>query len=276
MSKTIEFSIEPFVYKMTLHDSVLRIVSKHMEECYVWSTIIDGMLMDPDTVKNDSSSQKQFVVNLDPDEIFDLFESYKSGVLDNSVKITFPTMYKNENEHICIVVDIQRTFGKQRHDTKWIILSAENIAKDLINYQKIEHFKIKTISKLHVVENLVQQLEQTVSESNQKVVDMKNEMDLLLKQLLEMTGRLSALETKHTSLGMKHTSLETKHTSLESTVSDIESTVDELESDTRVTTMDVNLTAIKLQQTQLDTYNTVDKLKTVITTLCDTKYALKV
>ncbi len=39
--------------------------------------------------------------------------------------------------------------------------------------------------------------------------------------------------------------------------------------------MNVDITAIKSQQIQLDTYNTVDKLNTIITTLCDTKYALK-
>ncbi len=253
MSRTIEFSIEPFVYKMTLHDSVLRIVSKHTEECYVWSTIIDGMLMDPDTIKNDSSSQKQFVVNLDPDEIFDLFESHKSGILDNSVKITFPTSYKNENEHICIIIDIQRTFGKQRNDTKWIILSAENIAKDLINYQKIEHFKIKTVSKLHDVENLTLKLEQMVEGSNQQLLIMKKEMCSVFERLLSITERLSVLEKSNDNLDVK--------------VSEIETTANDNESD---------ISGIKLQQLQLDTYNTVDKLKTMITTVCDSKYALKV
>ena len=182
MTKYINFTIEPFVYKMTLQDNVLRIDAKHIDECLMWSTTIDDILEDPDSMKM-ICKEKQFIVNLDPDEIFEIFDYYDKGSLDNNTKITFPSMFKNEEEHICITIDFQISFGKQRHDTKWIILEPEIIPKDVINFQKLEHVKNNVLSK-------ISDLGAKMERNNEKV---DSDVDKLEKRVSDLDKRYTEL-----------------------------------------------------------------------------------
>ena len=63
MSNTnqITLTIEPFEYILTLQDSALQIVAKHVDECFIWSTILNDILQEPDTVKMDFNTKKQFI-----------------------------------------------------------------------------------------------------------------------------------------------------------------------------------------------------------------------
>jgi len=193
----IKLVIEPFEYTLTLQDSVLQIVAKHLDECLIWSTILDDVLEDPDSMKNTTSSKKQFIVNLEPEEIFEIFDQYKKNILGNNIKITFPKMFKTEKEHLCIVIEFQRTFGKQQNDTKWIMLNPENISKDVIIFQKLEHLKNKTLTKFNDVDKSIENLENcteniplnfNIELEKLKVfmlTEMKNELATMQKSIME-------------------------------------------------------------------------------------------
>lgn len=187
MSKTIKFVIEPFEYKMTLQDDVLQIVAKHVDECLVWSTIIEDMLVDPESVRRDNK-EKKFIVNLVPDEIFDIFDCHVKSTLDNNTKILFPHMYKTETDHICITIDFKISFGKQRTDTKWIILDPEIIPKDVINFQKLEHVKSNMLNKINETNTKIDNINTQIED---KLVNLENtltgyvdqEYDALVEQI---------------------------------------------------------------------------------------------
>jgi len=193
----IKLVIEPFEYTLTLQDSVLQIVAKHLDECLIWSTILDDVLEDPDSMKNTTNSKKQFIVNLEPEEIFEIFDQYKKNILGNNIKITFPKMFKTEKEHLCIVIEFQRTFGKQQNDTKWIMLNPENISKDVIIFQKLEHLKNKMLTKFNDVDNSIEKLENcteniplnfNIELEKLKVfmlTEMKNELATMQKSIME-------------------------------------------------------------------------------------------
>ena len=268
MSNMIEIIIEPFMYKMTLHDNVLQIIAKHIDECFVWSTIIDGMLQDPETIQNDSNIQKQFIVNLDPDEIFELFEAYKSQTLDQSIKITFPTIFKNENEHILITLDIQRAFGKQRHDTKFIILEPENIAKDIINYQKIEHFKQKTITKLDVVDKQIYNLEMIIEGLNKKLMEIYIKIETIEKNICNVNDRLNDeiydSNEVDTEITLVQNELITKHDCLHKEIKEVQS-----ELTTKHDCIDKRIGGLFKKLSEYD------NLQKIIIDVCDKKYQLK-
>ena len=168
-----------------------------MDECLIWSTILDDVLEDPDSMKNTTSSKKQFIVNLEPEEIFEIFDQYKRDALGNNIKITFPKMFKTEKEHLCIVIEFQRTFGKQQNDTKWIMLNPENISKDVIIFQKLEHLKNKMLTKFNDVDKSIENLENcteniplnfNIELEKLKVfmlTEMKNELATMQKSIME-------------------------------------------------------------------------------------------
>lgn len=175
LPRILNLIVEPFEYKLTLQDNILHIKAKHTEDCLVWTTIIDDSLEEPSSIKRDIKTQKQFIINLDPEEVFDLFENYVKKSLDNNVQITFPKMYKTENDHLCIVIDFQMLFGKQRCDTKWIMLNAEPISKDTIIFQKLDNLKTKMMTEIEDITFVV--------ENNRKEVStMKEEILITIKE----------------------------------------------------------------------------------------------
>ena len=190
MSRVNTFTIEPFEYKMTLYDDVLQIIAKHVDECLVWSTIVEGILDDPESMKIEHR-EKQFIVNLEPEEIFDIFEFYTESTLDNNTKITFPTMFKNESEHICITIDFQVSFGKQRRDTKWIILEPEIIPKDVVHFQKLEHVKNIMLNKISDLNAKIEEINETLGLELDKTVcnldEKYAELSLRLNQFKDDT-----------------------------------------------------------------------------------------
>jgi len=221
----------------------------------VWSTIIDGILQDPEIIKNDNT-QKQFIVNLESDEIFDLFESYKLQTLDQSIEIKFPTIYKNENEHIYIILDIRRAFGKQRCNTRWIMLSPENISKDIINSQKIEHFKCKIITKFESIDCNMHKLETFVNELNKKIINIE-------KNICDINERLTIIEKNTYDLQNK-----------------TENTYDIETVDTEIGCVRYDLTfkydALNAKVNELlEKYTNIDKFKNSVIEICDSKYQLK-
>jgi len=253
MSNTnqITLTIEPFEYILTLQDSALQIVAKHVDECFIWSTILDDILQEPDTVKMDFNTKKQFIVNLEPEEIFDLFDQYEKKILEKNINITFPKMFKTENEHLCIIIEFQRSFGKQQNDTKWIILNPENISKDVIIFQKFEQFKMKTLHKINEIEHSIANLDSVTTEN---LTNYKNQFsnDIFeLKTLVanEMIKQNKEFDSKLTNLEIK---IKTKY-------------------NTKIAELQKECTT--KYQPKLTTELT--NLQTTIVTQCDTKYQPK-
>jgi hypothetical protein len=181
MSKVIKLTVAPFDYKFTLQDNILHIEAKHTEDCLVWATIIEDSLEDSNSMKKEVKPQKQFVINLDPEEIFDLFDYYVKKELDVNTQITFPKMYKTENDHLCIVIDFQMSFGKQRCDTKWIMLNAEPIPKDTIIFQKLENLKNKMGTQMEDISTTLGENQTEICALKEEICAMKAEMATLLK-----------------------------------------------------------------------------------------------
>lgn len=179
MSRQIKLTVQPFKYTFTLQDSALHIEAKHTEDCLVWETIIEDSLEGPVPMKKDIKPQKQFVINLDPEEIFDLFEFYEKGEPQSSTKITFPNKYKTENEHLCIIIEFQMTFGKQRCDTKYITLNAVPIPKDTIMFQKLENLKNKTIDEIESLSDRSYDLKVELAELKSAFNTLKADFDRL-------------------------------------------------------------------------------------------------
>lgn len=99
----------PFEYKFVLSD-VLCISVRHISEYSVWSATLG--------LKNEKS--KLVTIELEPDEMFTLFESYVEGTLSKGVVVAFPTSLVNEYEYIrimlasgCIgvVINVRLTMG---------------------------------------------------------------------------------------------------------------------------------------------------------------------
>lgn len=160
MAKIVTFINNSFEYKITLQDSVLHILAKHIDDCYTWSTIIEDTLKEPDTIK--SEQKKKFVINLDPDEMFDIFFYYEEKSLHDGITITFPTLYKNIDEHIIITIDVKLLLGKKHNNTQWIILEPENIAKDEIIFQKINNLSNKMGNKIVELESSIKSVENNI------------------------------------------------------------------------------------------------------------------
>jgi hypothetical protein len=179
MSRQIKLTVQPFEYKLTLQDNALHIEANHIEDCLVWQAIIDDSLEGSSPAKKEAKPQKQFVINLDPEEIFDLFDYYEKEELPSNTKITFPKIYKTENDHLCIFIDFQMSFGKQRCDTKCIKLKSVPIPKDTIMFQKLENLKTKTIAETEVVLNRVESLEVEFAELAEKFAALKSAFDTL-------------------------------------------------------------------------------------------------
>lgn len=193
MSSPIKLTIEPFEYILTLQDSVLHIVAKHLDECLIWSTIIDDILDDPETMKVNGNTKKQFIANLEPEEIFEIFDQYKKGELGPNIKITFPQMFKTEKEHLCIVIEFQRSFGKRQNDTKWIMLNPENISKDVIIFQKLELLKNKTSLKINEIEKNISYLNAQTQEITTKFNSDLEKLKISMKD--EMKSELESMKS---------------------------------------------------------------------------------
>lgn len=181
MSKVIKLTVAPFDYKFTLQDNILHIEAKHTEDCLVWTTIIEDSLEDSSPMKKEVKPQKQFIINLDPEEIFDLFDYYVKKELDSNTQITFPKMYKTENDHLCIVIDFQMSFGKQRCDTKWIMLHAESIPKDTIIFQKLENLKNKMTIQIDDISSTLGENQTELCALKEEITAMKTELKTLLE-----------------------------------------------------------------------------------------------
>ena len=181
MSKVIKLTVAPFDYKFTLQDNILHIEAKHTEDCLVWTTIVEDSLENPSPMQKEVKPQKQFVINLDPEELFDLFDYYVKKELDNNTQITFPKMYKTENDHLCIVIDFQMSFGKQRCDTKWIVLNAEPISKDTIIFQRLENLKNKMTTQIDDVSTTIEENQKEIYTLKEEINAMKIELGTLLE-----------------------------------------------------------------------------------------------
>ena len=315
MSEPIKFTIEPFSYVFSLDENVLRIDMKHLDECFIWSAIIEDTLEDPDNIKCEVNPKKQFVANVEPEELFDIFSQFKKGILDKNIKITFPTMFKNENEHLCIFVDFQRSYGKQKNDTKYIIVKPENIAKDIIMFEKLEHLRSKTSTKFSEIEKSMtdhkdeshklsistkEELENNYKKEietlkSSLLAEMKNERDDFIKKLANLeskvmsqseikyqpllTSELSNINQAMTKLSTDLTLLQTKTTNDMTTMQNNILAQCTTKFHPKITTELTALQTTIMSQTdakyQPKLTNELPTLQNTIIQLCDTKYQTK-
>ncbi len=208
MSNSLKIETNGFVFTFVLSGQSLSVGGKHEDECLEWGTVIDDVLTDPETMTISGDSTTKFIANLEVDAIFDIFEQYNNNVLDKNIKITFPTTYKNDREHLCIAIDFKRSYGKQQNESKFIILDPINVPKDHIHNQKFNNFKVKTFDKFEKIQSIIDDNDKIYKErldGNDKMLEVIN------SKITEMNGYITDAEndisTCETNLGSTNTNV---------------------------------------------------------------------
>lgn len=246
MSGSLKLESTPFNYTLVLSNTSLRIEAKHEEECLIWGTIIDDVLTDPETINVSDNSTTKFIANLEVDAIFDIFEQYNDNILDKNIKITFPTTYKNDKEHLCIAIDFKRSYGKQQNESKFIILDPINVSKDIIHDQKFHNFKGKVADRFEKIQATIDDHENIHKERHDghdkmfvvvntnyntiktSVEENNDEIDEITGRITGCNNEITALKTTITSLQQTIATLTTSNTNLNNLVATINTSIAEL------------------------------------------------
>jgi hypothetical protein len=157
-------------FELKLQNNVLEIMARHNDECFVWHAKVEGSLEQNESSKKEL--KKSFIVDLEPEEIFELFDQYQKKKLENNIEISFPSLFKHENDDLSIEIKFKRTFGKQQYDIKEIVLHPKNIPKDVITGQKLENFRTNTINKLGNLDKKCIDMESEIAELKKKINEL--------------------------------------------------------------------------------------------------------
>lgn len=213
----IEFIVNLFKYEMVFSDDCLKITATHLDEYFVWSTIIDGILFDPQNIMLDSMTRKDFIGNLATYDVFDIFKQYQTNGenFDKTIKIVFPTKYKADVESLMITIDFAKSYGIQKIATKYIILQPENVSKELIMLQRMDHFKSKTNDDLQIIHNKMHSSESKIIEAFQKI---DNKIASIDAQVSDVNNFADTLNDQHSTIVEELKTLKLQIAELRSTI----------------------------------------------------------
>jgi len=159
--QSLSFQVDPFTYKVSLHESNLLIEASHNEEFLIWSKNLDEIL---------SSLNSSLNIKMKPDTIFKIFSDYSNNTLESRVKITFPQKYKSPIDPLCIEIEIK--FLEEYTDIKMIELEpkARNMEDKVTD-------KLKKAMKKH---------NDDYKYLNELYEDLKSQIDTLMEGMEKM------------------------------------------------------------------------------------------
>jgi len=204
MSESLVFTTEQFECIANLQDNMLDIGLRHISDCYIWSTTIEGMLCEDK--ETDNSHTKTFDINPEPHEILELLENFSSE--DNyDCDVTFPETYTNEKDDLYIILQWHIMVGNQvRTATRTIVLKPEFIPNDILATQRLKYANELLANKFNNFENELKQKDQQIKKLETHVLTLTTKYDELTTELSNYQ-RIAYTETKEFNDFVKHISV---------------------------------------------------------------------